>query len=144
MGKSSPRKLFLTPFAQHREGSLLVPKLRLETQVPKLRFGLFGKQSFQNVRSQAELGNEDASEITTMHLNYHHFLSILALCALAALLAADEPISEESPAKALLRKSFLGQTPPEIVSEKAHWLAPPHYTKLEQLHGKVVWLQFNF
>ena len=33
---------------------------------------------------------------------------------------------------------------PEIVSERAHWLGPPPYTKLEQLHGKVVWLQFNF
>lgn len=79
-----------------------------------------------------------------MHLNYRPFIAALALCSLANLLAADEPASDETTGKALLRKSFLGQTPPEIVSEKAHWLAPPPYTKLEQLHGKVVWLQFNF
>lgn len=79
-----------------------------------------------------------------MTLNYRHFLAFIALCGLTALLAADEPASEETAGKALLRKSFLGQTPPEIVSEKAHWLAPPPYTRLEQLHGKVVWLQFNF
>lgn len=79
-----------------------------------------------------------------MALNQRHFLAFIALCVLATHLAADEPASEDSPGKALLRKSFLGQTPPEIVSEQAHWLAPPPYTKLEQLHGKVVWLQFNF
>ncbi len=79
-----------------------------------------------------------------MNLNYRHFLAFIALCGLATLLAADEPLSDETPSKALLRKSFLGQTPPEIVSEKANWLSPPPYTKLEQMHGKVVWLQFNF
>ena len=79
-----------------------------------------------------------------MTLNCRYFLTAIALCGLATLVAADEPASEDSPGKALLRKSFLGQTPPEIVSEKAHWLGPPPYTKLEQLHGKVVWLQFNF
>ena len=79
-----------------------------------------------------------------MQLHLRHFLASLALCALAPFLAAAEPPSDDSPAKALLRKSFLGQTPPEIVSVKAHWLGPPPYTKLEQLHGKVVWLQFNF
>jgi hypothetical protein len=83
-------------------------------------------------------------ENVAMNLNYRHFLGLITLCGLAALLAASEPASEESPGKALLRKSFLGQTPPEIVSEQAHWLAPPPHTKLEQLHGKVVWLQFNF
>ena len=79
-----------------------------------------------------------------MNLNYRPFAAVITLCALATLLAAEETASEESPAKALLRKSFLGETPPEIVSDKAHWLAPPPFTKLEQLHGKVVWLQFNF
>jgi hypothetical protein len=79
-----------------------------------------------------------------MILNYRHFLAFIALCGLTTLLSADEPPGEEPPTKALLRKSFLGETPPEIVSEQAHWLAPPPYTRLEQLHGKVVWLQFNF
>lgn len=76
----------------------------------------------------------------TMTINSRQFLTFLSLCTLAALLFADEP----SAPKALLRKSFLGETPPEIVSEKSHWLGPPPYTKLEQLHGNVVWLQFNF
>ena len=78
-----------------------------------------------------------------MKLNYANSLATLVLFSLATLLAA-EPTTENSPTKALLRKSFLGETPPEIVSEKAHWLGPPPYTRLEQLHGKVVWLQFNF
>ena len=79
-----------------------------------------------------------------MTLSWRYFLALIALCGLTTLLAADEPVSDETPGKALLRKSFLGQTPPEIVSEQAHWLGPPPYTKLEQLHGNVVWLQFNF
>ena len=79
-----------------------------------------------------------------MNLNYRHFLAFIALCGLTTLLAADDPARDETPGKAVLRKSFLSQTPPEIVSEQAHWLAPPPFTRLEQLHGKVVWLQFNF
>jgi hypothetical protein len=41
------------------------------------------------------------------------------------------------------RNSYLGETPPDIVSEKEHWAgtAPP---SLVQLKGKVVWLHFNF
>ena len=44
----------------------------------------------------------------------------------------------------VLRKSFVGQTPPEIVSEKDHWMGPSPPTDLSRLAGKVVWLQFNF
>jgi len=69
---------------------------------------------------------------------------ITVLLAGTACLVADEPASDDAPAKALLRKSFLGEKPPEIVGEQSHWLGPPPYTRLEQLHGKVVWLQFNF
>jgi hypothetical protein len=79
-----------------------------------------------------------------MKLNYANFLPAIALLCLATVLTAADPTSEAPPAKALLRKSFLGQTPPEIVSDKSNWLGPPPYTRLEQLHGKVVWLQFNF
>ena len=79
-----------------------------------------------------------------MTLNCRLFAATFVLCALTSFLAADEPASDDAPAKALLRKSFLGEKPPEIVSEQSHWLGPPPYTKLEQLHGKVVWLQFNF
>ena len=41
------------------------------------------------------------------------------------------------------RNSYLGETPPDIVSEKEYWAgtAPP---SLAQLKGKVVWLHFNF
>jgi hypothetical protein len=79
-----------------------------------------------------------------MHLKCRKYLSFLSLCTLASLLPAGEPITDDSAPKASLRKSFLGETPPEIVSEKSHWLGPPPYTRLEQLHGNVVWLQFNF
>ncbi len=79
-----------------------------------------------------------------MTINNRHLLAIVSFFTLAAFLPAGEPVADTSSSKALLRKSFLGQTPPEIVSEKSHWLGPPPYTKLEQLHGNVVWLQFNF
>jgi hypothetical protein len=79
-----------------------------------------------------------------MRLNRRNSVAVIALYTFAALLVAEEPPTDDSPSKAVLRKSFLGQTPPEIVSEKSHWLGPPPYTKLEQLHGNVVWLQFNF
>jgi hypothetical protein len=41
------------------------------------------------------------------------------------------------------RNSYLGQTPPEIVSEREHWAGtvPP---SLAELKGKVVWLHFNY
>ena len=42
------------------------------------------------------------------------------------------------------RKSFLGQTPPEIVSEDEHWLEIQPPVTLAALKGKVVWLQFNY
>ena len=79
-----------------------------------------------------------------MTINNRHLLAFISLCTLATFLPADEPTTDNSTDKASLRKSFLGETPPEIVSEKSHWLGPPPYTKLEQLHGNVVWLQFNF
>ncbi len=97
---------------------------------------------------EARMTNDEFGYLESIQMNRHYFLVTLALCTSAILFAADGPTdsspSDDTPAKALLRKSFLGQTPPEIVSEKAHWLGPPPYTKLEQLHGKVVWLQFNF
>ena len=79
-----------------------------------------------------------------MRLSCRYFVAAISLLTLAALLAAEETATDEATGKAILRKSFLGQTPPEIVSEKAHWLGPPPHTRLEQLHGNVVWLQFNF
>jgi hypothetical protein len=48
-----------------------------------------------------------------------------------------------APAQKHDRNSYLGETPPDIVSDKEHWAgaAPP---SLAQLKGKVVWLHFNF
>ena len=43
----------------------------------------------------------------------------------------------------LLRKDFLGNRPPEIISEKDDWIAAEP-TTLAAMRAKVVWLQFNF
>ena len=43
----------------------------------------------------------------------------------------------------ILRKNFIGRVPPDLVAADADWLAGPPVT-LAELHGKVVWLQFNF
>jgi hypothetical protein len=42
-----------------------------------------------------------------------------------------------------LRKHLLGTTPPELAAGKEQWLAGQPVT-LRSLHGRVVWLQFNF
>lgn len=34
--------------------------------------------------------------------------------------------------------------PPQLVSDRQHWVNHDGKVKIEQLHGKVVWLQFNF
>jgi len=53
---------------------------------------------------------------------------------------ASAPAFAQSPA---LRKPLLGKTPPELVANADDWLAGPPVS-LQKLHGKVVWLQFNF
>lgn len=40
--------------------------------------------------------------------------------------------------------SYVGKRPPELVSRRTHWLGHQGPTALDQLKGKVVWLQFNF
>jgi len=85
-----------------------------------------------------------AAGVCDMSMNRRNLLATVALFGLAAFAFAAEPADEDAPSKALLRKSFLGQKPPEIISEPAHWLGEPPFTKLEQLRGHVVWLQFNF
>ena len=42
------------------------------------------------------------------------------------------------------RNSYLGATPPELVSEKEHWIGADEPLTLATLKGKVVWLHFNF
>ena len=42
------------------------------------------------------------------------------------------------------RHSFLGKQPPEIVSERDHWIGMDEPITLAKLKGRVVWLHFNF
>ncbi len=56
-------------------------------------------------------------------------LSVASACA-------DDPKYE--------RNSYLGTQPPELVSEKEHWIGASEPLTLEKLKGKVVWLHFNF
>ena len=42
------------------------------------------------------------------------------------------------------RNSYLGETPPELVSEKDQWIGASEPLTLTELKGKVVWLHFNF
>src|SRR5262245_50425643 len=61
---------------------------------------------------------------------------IAALLAGTAALAVAEPAADSPPAKALLRKSFLGEKPPEILSEPGHWFGLPPNPRLEQLTAR--------
>ena len=79
-----------------------------------------------------------------MSMNRRKMLAAVAFCGLSRFVLAADSESDDVPSKALLRKSFLGEKPPEIVSGKGQWLSEPPFTKLEQLRGHVVWLQFNF
>ena len=38
--------------------------------------------------------------------------------------------------------SYLGKAPPELVSQRSHWLGWRETVTLDRLKGKVVWLQF--
>jgi hypothetical protein len=51
------------------------------------------------------------------------------------------PATADSPSP--LRKNLLGKAPPELIADVDNWLAGPPVS-LQKLHGKVVWLQFNF
>ncbi len=75
---------------------------------------------------------------------------LLGIWALAGCHPAGESGSEMQPPPSPValrqphdRNSYLGQTPPDLVSEPEHWagtVPPP----LAQLKGKVVWLHFNY
>ena len=63
-------------------------------------------------------------------------LRILAL----AVLAGGTSQQEE-----LYANSYKGKAPPELVSEKGHWINASEPLKLADLKGKkVVWLEFGF
>jgi len=59
---------------------------------------------------------------------------ILLGVAAAALAQDDQPYYN----------SYMGKTPPELVSEKEHWLNAKKPLSLEKLRGRVVWLEFSF
>ena len=40
--------------------------------------------------------------------------------------------------------SYVGKIPPDLVSNKEHWLGWHERVTLQELQGRVVWLQFNF
>ena len=60
---------------------------------------------------------------------------------------SSEPVSFDSDfenARTGYRNSYLGKSPPEIVSQLEHWIGAPVPLTLAKLKGKVVWLHFNF
>lgn len=54
----------------------------------------------------------------------------------------------EQPSRCAAQKwnyhSYLGERPPELQSERKHWLGWETQVTLKELQGKVIWLQFNF
>ncbi len=59
---------------------------------------------------------------------------LLLGAAAAALAQDDQPYYN----------SYKDKTPPELVSEKEHWLNAKKPLTLEKLRGRVVWLEFSF
>jgi len=47
-------------------------------------------------------------------------------------------------AQRLNHNSYMGKSPPEITAHRHDWLGWDKHVSLEDLRGKVVWLQFNF
>jgi hypothetical protein len=62
------------------------------------------------------------------------------LCWCIALIACLTLAGADSPGW----NSYLGNTPPELVSQKEQWVNTTDALRLEDLRGKVVWLTFNF
>ena len=69
-----------------------------------------------------------------------HF-NILIFGLLVATCAAN---NNTAVAQAVYRNSYLGKSPPEIVSQPEHWIGAKIPLTLKKLKGKVVWLHFNF
>jgi len=53
------------------------------------------------------------------------------------------PAAVAGPVRDVQRAPLVGRVPPELRAADGDWLAGPP-TALAALHGKVVWLQFNF
>ena len=61
-------------------------------------------------------------------------LALVSLIAFAPACAQDEKNFN----------SYKGKAPPELASEKDHWINSTEALSLEKLKGKVVWLEFSF
>ena len=68
------------------------------------------------------------------------------LIILPVVASGAEPETEKSgsPARKHYFRSFLGKKPVELETEANHWVNSEDKLTLQQLHGKVVWLEFNF
>ncbi len=68
------------------------------------------------------------------------------LSVMLVLLASGtiQPSASQAPDGETLRLPFMGDSPPELVSQNEHWLTKSPPVTLAGLKGKVIWLQFNF
>ena len=69
----------------------------------------------------------------------HHRLLIFGLLASAVFTTNEYAVGQKRD-----RNSYLGKSPPELVSKSDHWIGTSAPLTLAKLKGKVVWLHFNF
>lgn len=71
---------------------------------------------------------------------------LLALVSAGALGAEPGDVTK-SPGRQARKhyfRSFLGRKPLELETDAKHWVNTEEKLTLQQLHGSVVWLEFNF
>ncbi len=79
---------------------------------------------------------------STLRRSVHVAAALLALsCCLPA--NADDQAKPQR-GKKHFYNSYVGKKPPELTGVDAHWVNQTSKVTLEQLHGRVVWLEFNF
>lgn len=71
-------------------------------------------------------------------------LSVVNLFATAAFADEQSNSAAKKTSAKHYYKSFLGKKPPELKAAAAHWVNQSSAVTLEKLHGRVVWLEFNF
>lgn len=54
------------------------------------------------------------------------------------------PLIATHPSESTRGRSYLGEPPPELISRMEHWINSEQPLKLQNLKGRVVWLNFNF
>lgn len=70
-------------------------------------------------------------------------LPLALSAAVSAEEAGTEPAEKGSKRKHYYQ-SFLGKQPPELTGSEQDWVNQSSRISLRQLHGRVVWLEFNF